>query len=236
LRNYPDPWARLAAIAARTDSVTLGTWVVPVPRRDPWQVGSEVATLDRISDGRVLFGAGLGNEEDYAAFGTPYEPATLGERFDEALEVISHLWAGGEITQEGPLFHLSGAEVDPTPLQDPRVRIVPGGWWPNWAGFDRGARRDGIAPYWPALTEGGSGPHDEEATGSPEDQLRDLLAYYTDVAEDPGEVVLPVIPSMEGAEMHALYRDLGATWVLETEPGDTYDAVHETDRDGPATV
>lgn len=61
---FPDPWITHAGIAARTDEIRLGTWVTPVPRRQPWQLARDLATLDRLSDGRVILGTGLGRAFD----------------------------------------------------------------------------------------------------------------------------------------------------------------------------
>lgn len=231
--QYPDPWVLLAGIAARTEDISLGTWVVPLPRRDPWQVASEVATLDQLSGGRVIFGAGLGNADDYEAYGRPYEPRELAGRMDESLDVITGLWAGEPFSYEGEHFELDEAEVHPTPIQEPRPPILLGAWWPNRKPFQRGARWDGIVPFWAALTGDGTGPHGEEATGSPEEELREMMAYYTDIADDPGEVVLPTIPSMDIEAYGELCAELGGTWVLETSPGEDYDEVLETIREGP---
>jgi alkanesulfonate monooxygenase SsuD/methylene tetrahydromethanopterin reductase-like flavin-dependent oxidoreductase (luciferase family) len=55
-----DPWVTLAAVAARTSSLVLGTNVTPVPRRRPHVLAHQVATLDVLSGGRVVFAAGIG--------------------------------------------------------------------------------------------------------------------------------------------------------------------------------
>ncbi|MFB6138587.1 MAG: LLM class flavin-dependent oxidoreductase [Halobacteriaceae archaeon] len=125
--QYPDPWVVLAGIAARTDDVTLGTWVVPLPRRQPWQVAQEVATLDVLSGGRVLLGAGLGNAGDYEAYGREYEPRRLATRLEETLDVVVGLWGDEPFSYDGECFTLDEATVRPRPVQRPRVPIVFGG-------------------------------------------------------------------------------------------------------------
>lgn len=231
--EYPDPWVVLSGIAARTESIRLGTWVVPVPRRQPWQVASDVATLDQLSDGRVILGAGLGNADDYEAYGRPYEPPTLGARFDEALDVITGLWGSEPFSFDGEHFQLADAEVLPRPVQRPRVPIMLGAWWPNTKPFHRGARWDGIMPFGPALTGTGEGPHGEQAAGSAEEELRAMMDYYHDIAEDPGEVLLPSIPSMDPVEYTDFAVEIGATWVLQTSLGDGIDEIRETIENGP---
>jgi alkanesulfonate monooxygenase SsuD/methylene tetrahydromethanopterin reductase-like flavin-dependent oxidoreductase (luciferase family) len=229
---YPDPWVLLASIAARTEEIRLGTWVVPVPRRQPWQVAQEVATLDRLSDGRVILGAGLGNDDEYEAFGRPYEPRTLGDRFDEALDVIDGLWTGDPFSYDGDHFTLADAEVGPTPVQQPRVPILLGCWWPNKKPLHRGARWDGIMPFWPSLTGDGRGPNGEEATGSPE-EVRAILEYYHGITDDPGEILLPNVPSKDAPEYVDICRELGATWLLTTDIDASSDDADRRIREGP---
>ena len=61
-----DPWISLAAVAMRTERIRFGTMLTPLSRRRPWKVASEVATLDRLSNGRAILPVGLGAAgEDY---------------------------------------------------------------------------------------------------------------------------------------------------------------------------
>src|ERR687884_1256205 len=65
-----DPWVTLAAVAAQTERIRIGTAVTPVPRRRPHVLAHQVATLDVLSGGRVIFGAGLGGVvSEFEAFG-----------------------------------------------------------------------------------------------------------------------------------------------------------------------
>jgi len=80
-----DPWIALAAIAQRTERIRIGAMVTPLPRRRPWDVARQAATVDRLSRGRLVFGAGLGwQDDDYARFGEDADPraraARLGRR------------------------------------------------------------------------------------------------------------------------------------------------------------
>ncbi|MFW6153451.1 MAG: LLM class flavin-dependent oxidoreductase [Halobacteriota archaeon] len=145
---FPDPWITLAGIAARTEKLRLVSWVTPIPRRQPWQVARDLATLDRLSDGRVILGTGLGRAFDYTTFGTPYEPKLLGRRYDEALDVITGLWTGEPFSYEGEHFTVDEAVMQPRPVQEPRIPIIVGGLWPNKQPFHRGARWDGMIPHY----------------------------------------------------------------------------------------
>jgi hypothetical protein len=91
-----DAWTLLAAVAARTSRVRLGTMLTPLPWRRPWKLASQVATLDQISGGRATLAVGIG------AIGTGLpdtgeitDTRARAERLDEGIDLIQHLWAGG---------------------------------------------------------------------------------------------------------------------------------------------
>lgn len=229
-----DPWITMAGIAARTNNLTLGTWISPVPRRQPWQLARNLATLDQLSDGRVLLGAGIGSPEDYTRFGQAYDHQMLGQKYDEALEVITGLWRGEPFSYDGDHYTVDDAVMRPTPVQQPRIPIVFSGWWPFKASFRRGARWDGIAPNWPSMVEEMGEldveelpDHIQEAVAqqrSHEDEVREMLEYYRGLTDDPGEIVLPYdIPGMP-PELIDVCRTLGATWLLSP--------IHEPDASG----
>jgi hypothetical protein len=188
-------------------------------------VANAVAALDRLSDGRMLLGTGLGNAVDYEPYGRSYEPAALAGRLDESLELITAFWTGDPVTHEGEHFSVEEATVRPTPVQEPRVPILSGAWWPNKRPFHRGASWDGIMPYYASLTDDGTGPHGEQATGEPLAEVRDSLEYYRDIADDPGEVVLPELPDVDVPTEE--FAKLGVTWQL------TNGTDRETVRSGP---
>lgn len=217
-----DPWITWAGVASRTERITLGSYVTPIPRRQPWQLARNLATLDRLSDGRVLLGAGLGAPWDFEAFGEEYDQGFLADRYDEALEVITGLWTGEPFSFDGDHFTVDEAVLRPTPVQDPRIPIVIGGWWPFKNPFKRGARWDGIIPQWPskfvdATWVDGMGDHmqrvipDEPAH---ETEVREMVDYYRDQCDDPGEVILPVDVPHAPSGFAELCADLGATWLL----------------------
>lgn len=230
-----DPWITLAGIAARTSDVRLGTWVSPLPRRPPWQVAQDLATLDHLSDGRVILGAGLGNKENYTTYGREWAPGRLGEQYDEALDVISGLWAGGPFSYDGEHFTVEEAELHLTPVQDPRIPIVMGCWWPNKKPFHRAANWDGIMPWAPSFS-GGEGLQGEPVTGTPEAEVRDLVAYYREIADDPGEIILPVDPPEAPPDFADVCREVGASWLLTTEllAAKSHEQNLERIREGPS--
>src|SRR5256885_1760552 len=68
-----DPWLVMAVVAASTTRSRLGAMITPVPRRRPWQLAKETATLDRLSNGRLILGVGIGSPA-YGDFGIFHEP------------------------------------------------------------------------------------------------------------------------------------------------------------------
>jgi alkanesulfonate monooxygenase SsuD/methylene tetrahydromethanopterin reductase-like flavin-dependent oxidoreductase (luciferase family) len=90
-----DPWVTLAAVAAETGSLTLGTAVTPLPRRRPQVVAQQLASLDALNGGRVVLGAGLGgNEKEFTRFGEDADPHRRARLLDEGLDVVRDLWPG----------------------------------------------------------------------------------------------------------------------------------------------
>lgn len=213
----PDPWITLAAVAARTRSLRLGSWITPVPRRQPWQLARDLATLDRLSGGRVLLGAGLGRRPDHDRFGTPWDLPALGRRFDAALDVVDGLWRGEVVTHHSEHFTVDGVRLLPRPVQHPRIPVLIGGLWPNRAFLRRGARWDGIVPHFP-----GDGVLPGDGT-APERHVTDLVAAYRELVDEPGEVLLLDAPPGAGAGYRDLCGELGVTWLLTAKVEERWD-------------
>jgi alkanesulfonate monooxygenase SsuD/methylene tetrahydromethanopterin reductase-like flavin-dependent oxidoreductase (luciferase family) len=90
-----DPWVTLGAVAVRTERLLLGTGVTPVPRRRPQVLAVQVATLDDLSGGRAVLGAGLGgNRREFEEFGESFDTERRWQLLDEGLAVIRELWTG----------------------------------------------------------------------------------------------------------------------------------------------
>lgn len=211
--DFHDPWITMAGIATQTSDIRMGSWITPIPRRQPWQVARDLATLDQLSDGRILLGTGLGViPTNYAPFGRSDDPVTLGKRYDEALDVISGLWSGEPFSYDGDHFSIDDAVLLPTPAQEPRIPIVAGGIWPNKKPIQRGARWDGIVPHWE-----GDGAVPGDATVVPEEVLRDLITYYNKHNEEPGEIMLPIDPPGKSPNYLEVCQQLGATWMYSRD-------------------
>jgi probable F420-dependent oxidoreductase len=121
-----DPFVSLAACAAVTSEIKLATGICLVAQRDPIHTAKEVASLDRISKGRFLFGVGYGwNKEEMAHHGTAY-----GERRDilrENVLAMKQLWTDDEASFDGTHIQFSSSWSWPKPTQDGGPPIILGG-------------------------------------------------------------------------------------------------------------
>ena len=120
-----DPWIVLAAIAARTTTIRIGSVLTPLPRRRPWKVARETVSLDRLSRGRLIFSVGLGFVDDggFSRVGEITDRQTRAEMLDESLEIITGLWTGQPFRFTGKHFHLDEMTFLPPPVQSPRIPI-----------------------------------------------------------------------------------------------------------------
>ena len=142
-----DPWVVLAAIAAGTERVRIGTAVTPVARRRPQVLAQTVASLDVLSGGRVVFGAGLGGaESEFGRFGEPTDAKVRAAKLDEGLGVLRELWSGDEVRHHGAHYTVDGVTLAPRPVQE-QVPIWIGGNKPP--SLRRAARWDGGSPTAP---------------------------------------------------------------------------------------
>jgi alkanesulfonate monooxygenase SsuD/methylene tetrahydromethanopterin reductase-like flavin-dependent oxidoreductase (luciferase family) len=143
-----DPWLVLAVVAASTSRIRLGTMITPVPRRRPWQLARETTTLDRLSNGRLILGVGIGSPA-YGDFGIFHEPSGERERaelLDEGLDVLAGLWSGEKFSYQGSHFTVDPVRFTPTPVQRPRIPVWVGGVLPAARPIARAARWDGMVP------------------------------------------------------------------------------------------
>jgi len=116
--SAPDPLVALAYAAGRTTNLKLGTSVMVLPGRNPVVLAKELATLDRMSNGRLLpaFGLGVADPVEQQAFGV--ERSGRAALFDEAMTVLRGCWQPGPFTHRGAHFHYDALDVQPKPTQD----------------------------------------------------------------------------------------------------------------------
>ncbi len=107
----------LAAIAGRTRRIKFGVNVVAVAMRDPLLLAKQCATIDFLSEGRMLPGFGIGSPRGLEWEAMHLDPTTRGRKTDEALEIIARLWKGEKLTYAGKHFQFTNASISPLPAQ-----------------------------------------------------------------------------------------------------------------------
>lgn len=207
---FGDPWVLLAAAGMMTSRLRLGTLVTPVPRRRPEQLARQVATLDVLTGGRVIFGAGLGGpiEDEFGSFGDTTDPVQLAERLDEGLELLRRYWSGATVNHDGQHFQVRDVDLLPATVQQPRPPVWIAGWWPNRRPMRRAAAWDGAAPLFDSARHGYAPSADE---------LGALVAYVRSCrgprADEPFEIVVGgATEASNAADVIGPLRDAGATW------------------------
>jgi alkanesulfonate monooxygenase SsuD/methylene tetrahydromethanopterin reductase-like flavin-dependent oxidoreductase (luciferase family) len=219
-RHIADPWILLAAAALSTSRIRLGTSITPVARRRPAKLAREVTTLDRLTDGRMVLGVGLGTpvEDEYGSFGDTTDIKVLAERLDEGLDALDLLWSGEPVTYRGRQVTIDDVTFLPTPVQRPRVPIWVGGVWPNKAPMRRAARWDGAIPTMAGM---------EDARPPEVSEVRDLVSFLLDrradngLADRPFDIVVGGTTSdgrAAGRDVVGPLADLGVTWWEERTP------------------
>src|SRR4051812_17324630 len=121
-----EPLTALAAIAATTTTLRLGTGICLVAQRNPVYTAKQVADVDMISNGRVDFGVGIGwLREEFDAVNMPFEHR--GRRADEHLEVMRRLWTEETASFDGEFYKLPPSRLYPKPVQQPHPPVHVGG-------------------------------------------------------------------------------------------------------------
>jgi probable F420-dependent oxidoreductase len=176
-----DPFVSLSLAAGATRSLLLHTHVLVLAYRNPFLTAKAIASLDVVSGGRVLVGAGAGYlEGEFAALGATFEDRN--DRFDEAIRAMRAAWTGTTISMSGEVFVAEGNRMLPKPIQRPHPPIWIGGNSP------RAIRRavdlgQGWSPF--PLPASGSGSVRTSAIESIGD-LADGIARMRALAEEKG--------------------------------------------------
>jgi alkanesulfonate monooxygenase SsuD/methylene tetrahydromethanopterin reductase-like flavin-dependent oxidoreductase (luciferase family) len=149
---------------------------------------------------------------------------------DEGLAILDGLWSGKPFAFEGEHYQLHEMTFEPVPVQQPRIPIWVGGYWPNKAPFRRAARWDGVQP----------GTYNGELTP---DTLRELAAYISEHRTSTEPFDVAVSGRTRGSDLEAgashvrSLAEAGATWWLEIAGGDAAawpgDQVRERILQGP---
>jgi probable F420-dependent oxidoreductase len=229
-----DPFTALAFVAAATTRLKLNTNILVFPYRNPFITAKAAATLQVLSGGRLILGAGAGYQQrEFEALGVDFNKR--GALFDEALEVLHLAWAGGSVIKRGSTFNATGNEPRPIPQMLPPIWIGGG----SARAVERAAHwGDGWCPFFAAPTmtklNQETGIHTIEQLGTKISQLRDMRGAlgktgHFDVIIGPREVLK--YGSSESAEKYlealtALAR-VGVTWVMAEPPHPSREAYLE---------
>ena len=118
----PSPLIVSTAIAARTQKIRIGTGILLLPLYHPVHVAEDAATLDIISNGRLILGVGMGYQAgDFGAFGVPLSQRV--SRLEEGIDIIRACWTQDTVSYDGKRFRLDNVAVYPKPLQRPHPPI-----------------------------------------------------------------------------------------------------------------
>jgi probable F420-dependent oxidoreductase len=195
--SIPDSFTWLAYIAAVTKQIKLATGVAILPQRNVVYTAKEMATLDQLSGGRVILGAGAGwMKEEFDVLGVPFE--RRGERMDEYIRALRVLWGDEKPTFEGEFVRFTDTYCRPQPVNK-SIPIHIGGR------SDRAARRAGELGdgFFPGRCE------------------HDVLAHSIDVmrrtaekqGRDPDAIEVTAVGAVDPASVDSL-RELGVSRVV----------------------
>ena len=127
-----EPFVALASAATVTKTIKLATGICLVVQRDPIQTAASVATLDCVSNGRVIFGVGAGwNEEEMENHGT--DPKTRMKLMRERVEAMKAIWTESQAEYHGEFVDFDPIMSRPKPVQKPHPPVIVGGGWPHAA-------------------------------------------------------------------------------------------------------
>ncbi len=141
-----EPLVLLAHVAAVTRRVRLGTSVIVLPMRSPFVVAKQAATLDVLSNGRLILGIGVGSfEEEYVNVHAEF--SNRGARLDESIRLFRHLWSASREPFQGRYYGFADGVFEPLPVQGEKLTLLIGGR------SDAALRRAGrVADIWQTTT------------------------------------------------------------------------------------
>jgi probable F420-dependent oxidoreductase len=213
--NLVDPLITLASVAAATERVRLGTGVNILPQANPLLLAKQAASLDFMSNGRLMLGLGIGwLREEFAAMGVPYE--RRGARFDDYLQAMRKVWSGDVVDHRSEFLDWHGFKSYPLPVQAPLPVVI---------GGDKGKAFERVAKY-------GNGWY------TPRPTLEEIVAGRDSIAEacrevgrDPGEIEITAMWNMStGLDTVRRYEDAGVARMLVAvmgKPDEIVDQVGE---------
>jgi hypothetical protein len=213
--------------------------ITPVSRRRPWTLASETATVDRLSDGRLILSVGLGEPgTGFEKFGEETDRRTRAELLDEGLEIVTGLWRGQPFAFSGKHYEVTDGHMHlscPPPVQAPRIPIWVVGAWPRPKSMARVLRYDGLLPD--ILEKKGRGFKRRPVTPDDIREVRDYVEARRTPAT-PFDIVqegtTPGDDLQQAREIVQPWAAAGVTWWIEAMWGATdIDEVRKRLRQGP---
>jgi alkanesulfonate monooxygenase SsuD/methylene tetrahydromethanopterin reductase-like flavin-dependent oxidoreductase (luciferase family) len=213
-----DAWVSLTAAAMRTSQIRLGTMLTPLSRMRPWKLASETATLDNLSNGRVILSVGLGAlDTGFKEFGEETNRKNRAELLDEGLDILTGLWKGQPLNYHGKHYRIEESKFypPPAPVQQPRIPIWVVGAWPFQKSMQRAMRYDGLLP---AALDPQTHTF-QEMTPALLRQIADFCIKHRSQPE-PFDIIsegqTPGDNPSQAADLVTPWRQAGATWWNET--------------------
>jgi probable F420-dependent oxidoreductase len=204
-----DPFVTLAAAAAATTRLKVGTGVCLVIQRDTIQTAKQVASIDQVSGGRFLFGIGGGwNAEEIENHGTEF--ASRFKKMREQIEGMKEIWTQSKPEYHGDIVDFPTMMTWPKPVQKPYPPVIVGGAFP-WA-----ARR---------AVRYGDGWYPNAASGDPGEYMPRFRQMATEAGRDPDSLPVTIGGSPEDPDRVKQFRDLGAARVNVSLPAENADQI-----------
>jgi probable F420-dependent oxidoreductase len=126
-QNVMDPLTTLSYVASITNKISLGTSVVDMLFHNPVILARSFATLDVLSQGRIICGLGLGwSKDEYDASNIPFK--NRGKRADEMIDTLKKIWTADEVQFNGEYYNIPASKIGPKPIQKPHLPIYLGGF------------------------------------------------------------------------------------------------------------
>jgi len=205
----PDPLIWLSFVGATTSTINLATGILILPQRNPAVLAKSVATLDTLTEGRLILGIGVGwLEEEFDALGIPF--AKRGARSDEYIEVMRKLWAADQVEHDGEFMQFGAVSSNPKP-HDGAVPIHIGGH-SRKAAERAGRIGDGFFPGAGNIPELIDIVRQTAAAAGRDPEAIEITASHPDsITKDPSEV-------LEELESWGVARTVVPAFLFERAP------------------
>ncbi|QBD77529.1 LLM class flavin-dependent oxidoreductase [Ktedonosporobacter rubrisoli] len=234
-----DPWIALTAVAMRTQHIPIGLMVAALPRRRPWKVARETVTLDHLSGGRLIMGAGVGASYDqgFTAFGEATDVKKRAQLLDESLAILQGLWSGQPFHYDGSCYHVEEITFLPPPVRAPHIPLWIAGLWPKKGPMERSVRFDGV---YPIVLDAAGVPDSRLAPST----IKDIKRFVQDrrAPGSPFDIVtggdvFDALTHPQAQATLAAQAEAGATWCLEVvEAGQEVESVRSSILRGVSTL